>query len=187
MLIAIVTLVIVASIPAFGGRYATFAELRLHGTWLVSAALGTQIAIISAFDIPSPLISRSLHASTYLMIGICLTLNRTLRWLWILALGWACNFAAIAANLGVMPTSTSAAHAIGRTTSTTFENSAPITNAHLSFLGDIFATPQSMPMTNVFSIGDLLLVTGFALVVITASRTNADLPTTKLAHIHPTC
>jgi hypothetical protein len=185
MLIAIVTVAILVSIPAFGGRHTSMAQLRLRGTWLVSAALGIQIAIISMFDIHSAVVSRSLHASTYLMIGICLALNRNLRWIWVIGIGWACNFAVIAINLGVMPTSATAAHAIGRTTSTTFENSAPITNAHLSFLGDIFATPPSMPMTNVFSIGDLFLVTGFALVVVTASRTSARLLDDKLAPTSP--
>jgi Family of unknown function (DUF5317) len=171
MLIAIVAIVVVACVPLVGGRYAALGQLRIRGTWLVYGALGIQIAIISVFNIQSETVSRSLHILTYMMIGVCLALNRTVRLVWIVAVGWLCNFTAIVANAGVMPTPTSDAQAVGRSaTSTTFENSVPMTDARLAFLGDIFTTPRGIPLANTLSIGDLLLLAGAALVIFAASR-----------------
>jgi hypothetical protein len=169
MLIAIVALVVVASVPLVGGRYAALGQLRIRGTWLVYGALGIQIAIISVFDIQSETVSRSLHILTYMMIGVCLVLNRTVRLVWIVAVGWLCNFTAIVANAGVMPTSTSGAQG-RRAASTTFENAGPVDDARLAFLGDIFSTPRDIPMANVLSIGDVLLLAGVAVVMFAASR-----------------
>ena len=41
-----------------------------------------------------------------------------------------------------------------------FVNSGAVQNPHLLFLGDVFATPQSWPLYNVFSIGDIVIVLG---------------------------
>jgi hypothetical protein len=41
-----------------------------------------------------------------------------------------------------------------------FENSSALSDPRLGFLGDIFAVPASWPLSNVFSIGDVLIVIG---------------------------
>ena len=178
MLVGIVAIALLTAVPVCRGHYRNLAQLRLRGAWLVAAALGIQIAIISVFDIQSDIVSRMLHTSTYLMIGICIVLNRNIRWIWVIGLGWASNFIVIVANRGVMPIVVSTSDPIDQSASA-FENSAPSTNAVLSFLGDTIATPNNMPMANVFSIGDLLLVAGFALVVLTSSRAPVDFPDDK--------
>jgi hypothetical protein len=170
MLIVVVALAIVVVVPLFGGRHAALTHLRLRGTWLVAGALVIQIAIISVFDFDAVAVSRSLHVATYLMIGVCLALNRTVRGMWLVTVGWLCNFIAIAANGGVMPASTSAAATLGRTSSDTFANSAPSAHARLAFLGDVLPTPHGLPMANIVSIGDIILLAGLALVVFAASR-----------------
>ena len=38
-------------------------------------------------------------------------------------------------------------------------------DAKLQFLGDVFATPASWPLHNVFSIGDMILIVGVAVLV----------------------
>jgi hypothetical protein len=185
MLIAIVALAVVACVPLVGGRYAALGQLRVSGTWLVYGALGIQIAIISVFDIQSETVSRTLHILTYAMIGVCLALNRTVRWVWIVAAGWLCNFTAIVVNAGVMPTPTSDAQTVGRSaTSTTFENSVPMTDARLAFLGDIFTTPRGIPMANTLSVGDLLLLAGAAFVIFGASRAPILEPAPTIVPIH---
>lgn len=171
MLIVIVAACILAAVPMVGGRYSDLAALRVRGVWLVFLALGVQILIISVLDIRSETVSQALHISTYLMLGVCLVANRSIRHLWVVTAGWCCNFVVIVANGGVMPTSAAAARAIGRTSTEGFENSAPADGARLAFLGDIFPTPRNMPLANVVSIGDLLLLTGFAAVLFAASRT----------------
>jgi hypothetical protein len=41
-----------------------------------------------------------------------------------------------------------------------FANSAAVQNPKLQFLGDIVATPGSLPVSNVYSVGDLIIVLG---------------------------
>ena len=46
-----------------------------------------------------------------------------------------------------------------------FANSATLKHARLPFLGDIFPWPRPLPFANVFSVGDVLLVVGVAVVL----------------------
>ena len=39
-----------------------------------------------------------------------------------------------------------------------FANSTAVAHPHLAFLGDVFAVPASWPVSNVFSVGDVMLV-----------------------------
>jgi hypothetical protein len=41
-----------------------------------------------------------------------------------------------------------------------FENSRALSSPRLAFLGDVFYVPASWPLSNVFSIGDVLIVVG---------------------------
>jgi hypothetical protein len=41
-----------------------------------------------------------------------------------------------------------------------FTNSRALSSPRLAFLGDVFYIPASWPLSNVFSIGDILIVTG---------------------------
>ena len=76
------------------------------------------------------------------------------------------NFTAIFANDGVMPASASALKAAGvQETPGEFINSTSVPDAHLQFLGDVFATPSWLPVHNVYSIGDVLIVIGVLLAV----------------------
>lgn len=174
MLIAILALACLACVPLIGGHYRALSNIHLRGGWLVTGALAVQIMIISVFDLRSEALARSLHVSTYLLIGVVIALNWSLQWLPVIAVGWLCNFVVIVANAGIMPTSSSAARTIGRHVSGQFENSTPTANAHLAFLGDNIATPRNWPMANILSVGDVVLLIGFALVIWTASR-----PTTR--------
>lgn len=170
MLIAIIAVAVVGCVPLLGGSYRRLARLQLHGTWLVTTALIVQIGIISVFDVKSEAVARSLHILTYVMLGTCLWLNRSVRWLPVVAAGWLANFIAIVANAGVMPTSAAAARALGRQAGTGFENSVPTPNGRLVFLGDTIVTPQGLPLANILSIGDVLLIAGLAMVIWSASR-----------------
>lgn len=175
MLIAAFAVVLIAVIPLCGGRYAGLASMQLRGTWLIVVALAIQVTIISVLDLDAPIVSQSMHIFTYVLAGAYLLSNRTIPRIWVVALGWFCNFMAITANGGVMPTSIAAARAVGREASDSFENSAPTSSAHLAFLGDTIATPSHLPLANVVSIGDLALMVGLTLVLIKASRTKPGL------------
>jgi hypothetical protein len=71
------------------------------------------------------------------------------------------NLLAIAANGGVMPARPGALRAAGLAdASRAFANSAAVADPRLPWLGDWFALPESWPVSNVFSIGDVLLALG---------------------------
>jgi hypothetical protein len=46
-----------------------------------------------------------------------------------------------------------------------FANSAAIADAKLSWLGDVFAVPASWPLSNVFSLGDLVITIGLTIML----------------------
>jgi hypothetical protein len=43
-----------------------------------------------------------------------------------------------------------------------FQNSTAVDDPRLAFLGDVFAIPASWPLSNVFSVGDVLIGVGLA-------------------------
>lgn len=170
MLILVVAAAVVIAIPLFGGRYSALADLRLRGAWLIPIALALQVLIFTVIELESGPFASTVHLSTYAMIGVCIALNREIAWMWVVGLGWMSNIVVIAANGGVMPTSSAAHDALGRGASGHFENSAPLGNARLEFLGDVFVSPSWLPMQNAYSLGDVLLLAGLGLVVWSASR-----------------
>ena len=110
------------------------------------AALVIQIVIISILPGDAWGLSEEIHLATYFMLGAFLVANRHIPGLLVIALGGALNFAAIAANGGVMPADPDAIEAAGIPQHAgDFINSAPASDAPLGFLGDIFHTPAWMP------------------------------------------
>src|SRR5919112_1969654 len=84
----------------------------------------------------------------------------------IIALGGLLNFIAITANGGIMPADRDAVASLGHTTPEgDFANSQILAHPKLQFLGDVFATPASWPLHNLFSLGDIVLVAGVAVLV----------------------
>jgi hypothetical protein len=160
MFLAALTVLAIASVPLAGGRLGRLAELRLRYVWALLGALLVQIVIISVIPGGDVTTHRILHLSTYVVVLGWVALNRQLLWRWPIVVGGFLNFLVIVANGGVMPASRSAQVAAGMAVRGGFENSAPIADAHLAFLGDVFAVPSWMPLANVFSIGDALLVVG---------------------------
>ena len=75
------------------------------------------------------------------------------------------NLLAIVANGGVMPASPEAVARSAARTATGFSNSVVVADPALRPLTDIFALPPWLPFANVFSIGDVLLGVGIAVVI----------------------
>ena len=68
---------------------------------------------------------------------------------------------AITVNGGVMPADPDALAAAGKTVEAgEFINSTAVSDPKLAFLGDIIATPGSLPVANVYSVGDVLILLG---------------------------
>lgn len=173
MLIAALALIIIVVVPLVGGRLSNLFRLRLRAMWLIFASLGVQFVILAVVDDGPDGVLRAIHLTTYGMIMIFLIANRRVPWMWAVALGAVCNFVVIAANRGVMPASRSAQRAAGLKPRDGFANSQVVSHPRLRFLGDIFATPRSLPLANVFSIGDVILLAGLVPLVIAVCRVPA--------------
>jgi hypothetical protein len=96
--------------------------------------------------------------------------NRRITGMPVVALGAASNFAAIVANGGYMPAARSALQGVGKGDSTIYSNSVVTPDPALAPLTDIFSLPTWLPFANVFSIGDVLIGAGVAIVIVAAMR-----------------
>jgi hypothetical protein len=172
--LALLFAVALASVPLAGGRLSALGDLKLRSIWLAGLAFGVQVLLVTVLPEGDETLHRAAHLATYALVGACLLRNLDLPFAWLIALGGALNFAAIAANGGVMPASRSALATAGLEPAGggSFANSDLVEDAHLAFLGDVFAIPAGWPGANVFSLGDVLLVAGalLALHVLCGSR-----------------
>jgi Family of unknown function (DUF5317) len=173
MLIGLVFLALVATVPLAGGRIAALGQLQFRAKGLLVAAIVAQVLIVSIFPNGSATLHHAVHIGTYLVVAVFVVCNRRIPWVWLVALGGALNFAAITANGGVMPASPRALEGAGFALDPEgFVNSGAVAHPHLQFLGDVFWVPSSFPISNVFSVGDVLILLGALLAMhcICASR-----------------
>jgi hypothetical protein len=161
MLFVLLVLGCVATVPLAGGRLLGLLDLHLRYAWLALAGLLAQIIVISVVPRGSPTLHDVVHILTYVAAGAFVLANRHIPGIGLTALGGALNMAAIAANGGVMPASPSALATAGIVEHAgSYANSAAVSHPHLAWLGDVFATPSSLPLANVFSVGDVLIMAG---------------------------
>lgn len=163
MLMALLAGLLVVTVPLFGGRLRALAQLRIRSLWLIGGALALQVLAISVVPTWPRALLVSAHLVSYLMAGWFVWLNRRVSGLPIVALGGALNAVTIAVNGGTLPASRSALATAGiHPVAGDFNNSGVLAHPHLAWLGDVIPVPASVPMANVFSIGDLLILFGLA-------------------------
>jgi hypothetical protein len=160
MLLVAAVLLSALAVPLLGGRLGALAELRLRHLWAAFAALGLAILGIGLPGLPDGLRSALLVAA-YPVGAVFLLANRRVPGMPLVALGGALNLLAITANGGVMPASPTAMARAGLALDESgFQSSAAVAEPRLAFLGDVFAIPASWPLSNVFSVGDVLIGVG---------------------------
>ena len=166
MIIGLAYLLILASVPLARGRLMALADLPLRRPSLAVGAILIQIVVISVIPTLGHTLSVALHMSSYALLGAFAWSNRMIVGVPIIALGGLLNFTAIAANGGVMPAHPDAIASLARQVPEgEFANSAVLDDARLQFLGDVFATPTWLPLHNVFSVGDAVLLIGVFVLV----------------------
>jgi hypothetical protein len=166
MIIALVYLAVLASVPLARGRITALADLQLRLPGLALAAIVIQVVVISLLPGGVHAIHTTLHIGSYFLLGAFAFANRRIAGVPIIALGGLLNFIAIAANGGVMPADANAVASLShKTAKGDFANSQVLAHPKLQFLGDVFATPANWPLHNVFSIGDIVLVFGVAVLI----------------------
>jgi hypothetical protein len=157
---------VVATVPLAGGRLGALSSVTIARGWTLSVALGLQAVIMWLLPEGAPALHALGHVASYGFVIAFLAANRAIPGLWIVALGTALNAAAIAANGGVMPAAPAAVKAAGLAQrGGGFANSAVVKDPELAWLGDVFAVPALFPLANVFSVGDVLIVAGVAVVL----------------------
>jgi hypothetical protein len=160
MLLGVVFIAMVLSVPLARGRLSALADLQLRAPGLAVAGILLQVVIISVVPAGMGGLHEIVHGLSYVLLGACAWLNRRVPGVALIALGGLLNAIAIAANGGVMPLDPAlVVHAVQRG-GHGFVNSGVVAHPHLLFLGDIFATPRSWPMANVYSVGDFTILLG---------------------------
>ncbi len=156
----------------FGGRLERLGELRFEWGWLAVAGLAVQIVLFSG-SIEAGL-ERGVGAAIYVAstgaVLVAVWRNLSVSGLPLVAAGAISNLAAIVANEGIMPTTPEALAAAGMGAEEGFSNSAVVADPVLAPLTDIFAMPPWLPLANVFSVGDVLIGVGIALVIALGMR-----------------
>jgi hypothetical protein len=177
MFIGCALLACLFSVPVFDGRLAYLADLRFRAAGLAVGALAAQVLIISVLPGGDGALHRAAHVGTYVLLAGFLWLNRDAPYLWLAALGGALNLLVISANGGIMPADHGALARAGvEQTAGEFANSTTVAHPHLSFLGDVFAVPAAWPVSNVFSVGDVVIVLGALLALHTLCDSRLSLP-----------
>jgi hypothetical protein len=155
------------SVPLAGGRLTRLGELRLRLPGLAVAGIAVQVLIVSVA--PGAALAglhAPLHVLSYALLGAFGWANRRVAGVPIVLAGGALNALAILANGGVMPADPAvAAAAANHAAPGEFINSTAVGDARLAFLGDVLATPGSLPLQNVYSVGDVIVVLGLLVVV----------------------
>jgi len=154
-----------------GGRLDRLGDVRFRWGWLASVGLVIQIVLFSGpvADVVGGLGPPIYVASTATVL-IAVIRNWRIPGLALVAVGAASNLAAIAANGGVMPASPDALAALGTAAGSGFSNSVVMADPALRPLTDIFALPTWIPFANVFSVGDVLIGVGVAVVIAVGMR-----------------
>lgn len=148
--------------PLFtGGRLRRFGNVRIRHAVVLPIALVSQVVILEMIPGANHAALSTVHVATYLAAGWFVWVNRAIPGLWITAFGAATNGITIALNGGTLPASRSALATAGiHLKPGEFLNSGVLAHPHLGFLGDVFAIPDGFPLSNVFSVGDALIVIG---------------------------
>jgi hypothetical protein len=111
-----------------------------------------------------------IYVTSTLAVALVVAANHRITGMPIAAAGAFSNLAAIVANGGYMPASESALSALGKVVKGSYTNSSFVENPNLPWLTDIFAMPAWLPAANVYSIGDVLIGLGVAVVIAAAMR-----------------
>ena len=161
MLILVGTVLGMLLVPLLGGRLSGLSAIDLRGGRLVVAALGLQVLAISIFPTWPHAVLVGLHALSYVLAAAFVWTNRSVAGLPLIAAGGGLNALAIAVNGGQMPASEAAVRQAGLPVDVEhFVNSGVLEDPRLALLGDVFASPSWLPLQNVYSPGDLLLLAG---------------------------
>ena len=151
---------------AAGGSLRHFERFRVH--WWGVALAGLALQGIPLTSGVSPPVGTAALLGSYVLLGSFAWVNRRLPAVWLVMVGLALNFVVIGVNDG-MPVSAGAlevsgASAEGLATEGTLKHHLMGPGDTLTPLGDVIGIPP--PVGVVISVGDVILYTGVAILVV---------------------
>jgi hypothetical protein len=159
-----------------GGRLERLGSVRLR--WVPLALIGLAVQVVLFTEPfgtwPAGVVPAFYQASTA-MVLIAVLRNLAVPGVAIIAVGAACNLAAIVANGGWMPADPAALDSVGGLPPGA-SNSIVVAEPVLRPLTDLFALPAWLPLANVFSVGDILIGVGVAATIALGMRRGASVP-----------
>ena len=157
-----------------GGRISGLAAIRIRWPGAIVGGLVIQVVLFSP-QVAARVgdLGPWIYVASTMLVGAAVLRNWALPGMPVVAAGAACNLVAILANGGSMPASRAAIELMGGpgpAIQAGYSNSSIAADPTLWFLTDVFAMPRWVPLANVFSLGDLLIAGGIALVIVLAMR-----------------
>jgi len=154
-----------------GGRPGGLARIEFRWAPAILAGLLTQVVLFTdAVAERVGDLGPAIYVASTLLVVAAVLRNVRITGMPVVAVGAASNVAAIVANGGFMPASRDALAALGASAPSIYSNSSVAPDPALWPLTDVFALPPWLPMANVFSIGDVLIGLGVALVIVIHMR-----------------
>jgi hypothetical protein len=155
---------------AMGGRLDHLGQVHLRWVPVALVGLAVQVVLFAAplGTLPEGVVPLVYQAST-LAVFVAVLRNVTVPGVALVAVGAACNLAAIVANGGWMPADPAALATVGGLPAGA-SNSIVIADPALGPLTDLFALPAWLPFANVFSVGDVLIGAGVAVTIALGMR-----------------
>ncbi len=153
-----------------GGKLDRLADLRLR--WAPLAVLGLLIQVALFTDSVSAAVgdlAPAIYVASTAAVLVAVLRDVRVPGMAVIALGAASNLAAIVANEGYMPADPAALASVVEL-SPGYSNSVIVADPALRPLTDLYALPPAFPFANVFSVGDVLIGIGIALVIVFAMR-----------------
>jgi hypothetical protein len=172
MSFALPVLAAFAVAPLLGGRWSRLATIRLRLVWLFYVAIAMQLVAFPFRSMPwrtSDRVGIVLWLISFGIFLVAIAVNAHLPGLPLIALGLLSNIVAVVSNGGHMPALPSALRAAGMLHFTTSNNSAKMASPNVGWLVDRWAVPSWVPWGNVFSVGDVAVVTGGVFFVLVAT------------------
>jgi len=158
---------------AMGGRLRNIDRLRIRLPWLAIVALGLQLVAFSPArgSLGDPGVV-AVHFVSYGLLVWFVIVNRQRTGIVVAGAGLLMNLLAIALNGGYMPASRHALGVAGQQFAGATANNSTVIHegTRLWFLGDVFAIPDGIILANVFSVGDVFIIAGVAILIATAMR-----------------
>jgi hypothetical protein len=154
-----------------GGRPSGLATIRIRWAPVIAGGLLFQVLLFAA-----PVAERigdlgpALYLGSTVAVAVAVLRNWAIPGIPLVVAGAACNLAAVLSNGGFMPASAQALAASGKAIPAMYSNSSAVPDPVLWPLTDVFALPRWLPAANVFSVGDVLIGVGVAMVIVAGMR-----------------